>query len=65
MRPADSNAWTQFNYESGGMPYLPPHLRDGLRKCIECGHVFVGSTIDQCPNAANHPKESKNVALAE
>lgn len=47
-------------YNSGGVPPLPPHLQDSLRKCGECGHVFVGSTISPCPACAgNQPKDPK------
>ncbi|MFZ2541678.1 MAG: hypothetical protein WAW75_07890 [Gallionella sp.] len=45
-------------YNSGGVPPLPPHLQDALRKCMECGQVFVGSTISPCPKCAkDQPKE--------
>ena len=37
------------HYETGGVPPLPPHLQDHQRKCIDCGHVFVGSYSQACP----------------
>ena len=59
MKPSDPNAWTERNYESGGKASLPPHLRDGLRKCVVCGAIYVGSTLTPFPVCAKTKQEEK------
>jgi hypothetical protein len=38
---------------SGERDYLiPPHQRDALRKCGDCGHIWVGNLFSACPACA-------------
>lgn len=55
-----------LNDESGWVPpYIPPDRRDGLRKCPECGAVFVGTVLyaHACKPADQYPAPSSNFSV--
>ena len=37
------------NYESGGVPPPQDCLRDKIRKCEQCGGVYIGGMTHACP----------------
>lgn len=46
-----------------GAPYPIYSLRDVQNKCQECGHVYVGASVESCPKCA--PRADQAIGLPE